>query len=93
MYVADIGPTTTTRVMWCERCQSVRFHVLRQLAVRNRATGAWVQFSKICSGYAPLINPFRQVRIKQHCGQKVLAWLPAIRWNALIDLEIYGSVS
>lgn len=93
MKVADIGANTTTRVMWCERCQSVRFHVIRQMAIRNRETGAWVQFSRICSGYSPLINPFRQVRIKKSCGHKILAWLHSRQWNALIDLEVYGAVS
>lgn len=93
MYVADIGPNSTTRVMWCECCKSVRFHIIRQMAIRNRATGVWVQFSRICSGYSPLINPFHRVRVKQECGQKVLAWLPASQWNALIELEAYGSVS
>lgn len=93
MQAADIGLSSTVRVMWCERCKSVRFHVIRQLAIRNRETGVWVQFSRICSGYAPFLNPFRQVRVKQECGQKILSWLPARQWNALINLEVYGSVS
>ena len=75
---------TRCRVLYCERCQSLRYHMIKEL---KRANGE-VFFEMTCTGLPPVIPP-KIPRLSATCGRVSRHWIPRKQWDYLVGEDLY----